>query len=88
MPFDILRLPRHRSSIELGVQDGFDGAVGFGADLDRPLGGGFDAASTVGTGQAHDTKAGPVALLRMGAAFKTSMPLTVTRASTSARAKR
>ena len=44
----ILGSPWHRSAIELGVQDGFDGTVGFGADLDCPLGGSFDTGGAIG----------------------------------------
>src|SRR5271165_1561773 len=58
--------PGRRPPIELVVEDGFDGAVGPGADLDRPLGGGFDARRAIGAGEPHDAEAGAIPLLGMG----------------------
>ena len=59
-----------RLPIELVVEDGFDGAVGPGADLDRPLGGGFDARRAVGAGEPDDAETGAIALLGMGPALE------------------
>src|SRR6478736_2716210 len=52
--------------IEPGVEDGFDGAVGPGADFDGPLGGGFDARRAIRAGETHDAETGAIALLGMG----------------------
>ena len=54
-----------RASGRAVVEDGFDGAVGPGADLDGPLGGGLDARRAKGTGKTDDAEAGAVALLGM-----------------------
>ena len=53
------------SPIELVVEDGFDGAVGPGADLDGPFGGGLDARRAEGTGEPDDAETGAIALLGM-----------------------
>src|SRR6516225_12456665 len=58
--------PGRRPPIELVVEDGFDGAVGPGSDLDGPLGGRLDAGGAVGAGETHDAEAGAIALLGMG----------------------
>ena len=58
--------PGRRPPIELGVEDGFDGAVGPGADLDGPLRRRLDTRGAVGAGETHDAEAGAVALLGMG----------------------
>src|SRR5271157_423427 len=52
--------------VELVVEDGFDGAIGPGADLDGPVGGGFDAHRAKGTGKPDDAETGAIALLGMG----------------------
>ena len=54
-------------AIELVVEDGFDRAVGAGADLDGAHGGRFDARAAEGAGQPDDAKAGAEALLGMAA---------------------
>src|SRR5271156_1951242 len=51
--------------VELVVEDGFDGAVGPGADLDGPLGGGLDARRAKGTSKTDDAETGAVSLLGM-----------------------
>ena len=51
--------------VELVVEDGFDGAIGPGADLDGPLGGGLDARRAKGTGKTDDAETGAVSLLGM-----------------------
>src|SRR5580693_539773 len=58
--------PGRRAPIELVVEDGFDGAVGPGADLDGPLGGGFEARGAEGAGEANNAETGAIALLGMG----------------------
>src|SRR5271165_1656566 len=58
--------PGRRPPIELVVEDGFDGAIGPGADLDGPLGGRLDARRAVRAGETHNAEAGAIALLRMG----------------------
>src|SRR5271167_1196936 len=55
-----------RPPIELVVEDGFDGAVTPGADLDGPLRGRLDARGAVGAGETDDAEAGAIALLGMG----------------------
>ena len=45
-----------RPPIELVVEDGFDGAVGPGADFDGALGGGFETCDAEGTGEADDAE--------------------------------
>ena len=62
--------PGRRPPIKLVVEDGFDGAVGPGADLDGPLGGGLDARRAEGAGEADDAETGAVALLGMGPALE------------------
>src|ERR1700739_2116319 len=57
--------PGRRPPIELGVEDGFDGAVGLGANLDRPLRGRLDARGAVRAGEPHDAEAGAIPLLGM-----------------------
>src|SRR6516165_1711312 len=67
MGIDVLgrRLP-----IELVVEDGFDGAVGPGADFDGALGGGLETRGAEGAGEADDPQTGAVALLGMRPAFE------------------
>ena len=62
--------PGRRPPIELVVEDGFDGAVGPGADLDGPLGGGFEARGAEGAGEANNAETGAIALLGMGPALE------------------
>ena len=62
--------PGRRLPIELVVEDGFDGAVGPGADLDGALGGGFETLGAEGPGEADDAQTGAIALLGMGPAFE------------------
>jgi len=52
--------------IEPGVEDGFDGAIGPGADLDGALGGGLDARRAERADEPHDAETGAIALLGMG----------------------
>src|ERR1700722_12596102 len=52
--------------IEPGIEDGFDGAIGPGADLESALGGGLDARGAERDGETHDAETGAVALLGMG----------------------
>ena len=52
--------------IELVVEDGFDGAIGPGADLDGALGGRLDARGAKRAGETHDAETGAIALLGMG----------------------
>src|SRR3974377_373401 len=59
-----------RLPIELVVEDGFDGAIGPGADLDGPVGGGLDARRTKRAGEADDAETGAIALLGMGPALE------------------
>src|SRR6202041_2341969 len=56
--------------IEPGIEDGFDGAIGPGADLHGPLGSGLDARGAERAGETHDAETGAVALLGMGSAFQ------------------
>src|ERR1700691_2103616 len=56
--------------VELVVEDGFDGAIGPGADLDGPLGGGLDARCAKGTGKTNDAETGAIALLGMRPALE------------------
>ena len=62
--------PGRRPPIELVVEDGFDGAIGPGADLDGPLGGGFDARCAIGADEADDAETGAIPLLGMGAGLQ------------------
>src|SRR5580692_3457419 len=62
--------PGRRAPIELVVEDGFDGAVGPGADFDGPLGGGFEARGAEGAGEANNAETGAIALLGMGPALE------------------
>src|SRR5271166_6699444 len=52
--------------IELVVEDGFDGAIGPGADLDGALGGRFDPHCAKGADQTDDAETGAITLLGMG----------------------
>ena len=72
--------------IEPGVEDGFDGAIGPGADLDGPLGGGLEARRAKGSGEADDAETG----ISMGnPQFKRSTAVTPMKArSTSLAASR
>src|SRR3984885_179400 len=56
--------------VELVVEDGFDGAIGPGADLDGPVGGGLDARRAKGTGKTDDAETGAVSLLGMRPGLK------------------
>src|SRR5271167_1898306 len=53
-------------SIELVVEDGFDGAIGPGADLDGTFGGGFDARRAKRADEPDDAETGAITLLGMG----------------------
>src|SRR5246500_5756063 len=57
-------------AIELVVEDGSHRAVGQGADLDCPRGGGFETIGAEWPHQPDDTEAGPEALLRVGPALQ------------------
>jgi IstB-like ATP binding protein len=57
-------------AIELVVEDGAHRAVGQGADLDCPRGGGFEAIGAERPHQPHDAEAGSEALLRVGPALQ------------------
>src|ERR1700750_2167463 len=57
-------------AIELVVEDGSHRAVGQGADLDRPRGGGFQAIGAERPHQPHDAEAGSEALLGVGPALQ------------------
>jgi hypothetical protein len=52
--------------IELVVEDGFDGAVGPGADLDGALGGRLDARGAKGADETDDAETSAIPLLGMG----------------------
>src|SRR3984957_8396459 len=52
--------------IELVVEDGFDGAVGPGADFDGALGGGLDARGAERAGETDDAETSAIPLLGMG----------------------
>src|SRR5258708_23968087 len=52
--------------IEPGIEDGFDGAIGRGADLDGALGGGLDPRRAERADEPHDAETGAIALLGMG----------------------
>jgi hypothetical protein len=56
--------------IEIVVEDGFDRAVGPGADLEGALGRRLEALGAVVPRQPDDPQAGPVALLGMGPRFQ------------------
>src|SRR6202041_2688363 len=56
--------------IEPGIEDGFDGAIGRGADFDGALGSSLDARGAERAGETHDAETGAVALLGMGSAFQ------------------
>ena len=51
--------------IEPGIEDGFDRAIGPGADLDGALGSGLDARGAERADKTHDAETGAVALLGM-----------------------
>jgi len=57
-------------AIEIVVEDGFDGAVGPGADVERPRRGRFHPLRAEDFDQPDDAEAGPEALLRMGSFFQ------------------
>src|SRR5580700_4100607 len=57
-------------AIELVVENGAHRAVGQGADLDCPRGGGFEAIGAEWPSQPDDAEAGPEALLRVGPALQ------------------
>ena len=52
--------------IELVVEDGFDGAIGPGADLDGALGGGLDARGAKRADETDDAETSAIPLLGMG----------------------
>src|SRR5262249_60511607 len=52
-----------RFAIELGVEDGFDGAEGVGADGESALAGCFHALARKASHEVHDATAGAEALL-------------------------
>ena len=52
--------------IELVVEDGFDGAVGPGADFDGALGGRLDARGAKGADETDDAETSAIPLLGMG----------------------
>src|ERR1700751_1279012 len=56
--------------IEPGIEDGFDGAIGRGSDLDGALGSSLDARGAERAGETHNAETGAVALLGMGSAFQ------------------
>src|SRR6202522_4505727 len=58
------------SPVELVVEDGFDGAIGPGADLDGPFGSGLEARHAKGADKPDDAETGAIALLGMGPAFE------------------
>src|ERR1700730_12248331 len=62
--------PLRRLAIELVVEDRAHRAVGQGADLDRPRGGGFETIGAERPYQPDDAEAGPEALLRVGPALQ------------------
>src|SRR6266487_857139 len=60
-------------AIEPVVEDGAHRAVGQGADLDRPGGGGFEATGAERSHQPHDAKAGAEALFGMRPALQNQL---------------
>jgi hypothetical protein len=56
--------------IELVVEDGFDRAIGPGADLDGALGGGLDARRAERACEPNDAETGAIALFGMGPTFQ------------------
>ena len=50
-------------SIEIVVEDGFDGAVGSGTDLDGALGGRFDARRAKRADEPDDAETGAITFL-------------------------
>src|SRR5277367_3523523 len=58
------------SPIELVVEDGFDGAIGPGADLDGAFSGRLDPRHAKGADKPDDAETGAIALLGMGPAFE------------------
>src|ERR1700733_975600 len=58
------------SPVELVVEDGFDEAIGPGADLDGPFGSGLEARHAKGADKPDDAETGAIALLGMGPAFE------------------
>ena len=52
-----------RVAIEVVVEDGFDRAVGAGADVERPAGGGLEPRGAERLGQTDDAETGAEALL-------------------------
>ena len=59
-----------RTPVKVVVEDGFDRAVGPGADVDGAFGGGFQALGAMGTREPDDAKAGAKALFGMWARLK------------------
>jgi len=57
-------------AIELVIEDGAHRAVGQGADLDRPRGGGFETIGAERPHQPDDAEAGAEALFEMGPALQ------------------
>ena len=62
--------PLRRLAIELIVEDGAHRAVGQGADLDGPRGGGFESIGAERPRQPHDAEASAEALFGMGPALQ------------------
>ena len=56
--------------VKVVVQDGFDRAVGAGADVDGAFGGGVQALGAMGTGEPDDAQTGAKALLGMRSRLK------------------
>ena len=56
--------------IEPGIEDGFDGAIGRGADLDGALGSSLDARGAERAGETHNAETGAITLLGMGPALQ------------------
>jgi len=62
--------PLRSLAIELVIEDGAHRAVGQGADLDRPRGGGFETIGAERPHQPDDAEAGAEALFEMGPALQ------------------
>jgi hypothetical protein len=54
-------------AIEVVLEDGGDGGIGAGADLERPLASGLEALAAMAFGEPEDADAGAKALLGMAA---------------------
>ncbi len=66
----VLAALRGGVAIELVVEDGFDGAIGAGADIERPRRGRFHPVRSEGFDQPDDAEAGAEALLGMRSFFQ------------------